>query len=209
MGYSIAPLERLTEQLERLPGVGRKSAARLAFHLLYMPQAEAKALQDAVADAREKICECPVCCNLTDTSPCAICGDSRRDASVICVVEDPRDVLAIERTREYHGLYHVLHGLISPMDGIGADQLCIKELLARLGDGEVKEVIMEDERVTEVIMATNPTVEGDYTAVYLSRLLKPLHIKVTRLAYGIPVGADLEYADEVTLSRSLEGRSEL
>ncbi len=199
MGYSIAPLERLTEQLERLPGVGRKSAARLAFHLLYMPQAEAKALQDAVADAREKICECPVCCNLTDTSPCAICGDSRRDASVICVVEDPRDVLAIERTREYHGLYHVLHGTISPMDGRGPEQLRIKQLLHRL----------EDERVTEVIMATNPTVEGDYTAVYLSRLLKPLHIKVTRLAYGIPVGADLEYADEVTLSRSLEGRSEL
>ena len=199
MGYSIAPLERLTEQLERLPGVGRKSAARLAFYLLYMPQAEAKALQDAVADAREKICECPVCCNLTDTSPCAICGDSRRDASVICVVEDPRDVLAIERTREYHGLYHVLHGTISPMDGRGPEQLRIKQLLHRL----------EDERVTEVIMATNPTVEGDYTAVYLSRLLKPLHIKVTRLAYGIPVGADLEYADEVTLSRSLEGRSEL
>lgn len=199
MGYSIAPLERLTEQLERLPGVGRKSAARLAFHLLYMPQAEAKALQDAVADAREKICECPVCCNLTDTSPCAICGDSRRDVSVICVVEDPRDVLAIERTREYHGLYHVLHGTISPMDGRGPEQLRIKQLLHRL----------EDERVTEVIMATNPTVEGDYTAVYLSRLLKPLHIKVTRLAYGIPVGADLEYADEVTLSRSLEGRSEL
>lgn len=199
MGYSIAPLERLTEQLERLPGVGRKSAARLAFHLLYMPQAEAKALQDAVADAREKICECPVCCNLTDTSPCAICGDSRRDASVICVVEDARDVLAIERTREYHGLYHVLHGTISPMDGRGPEQLRIKQLLHRL----------EDERVTEVIMATNPTVEGDYTAVYLSRLLKPLHIKVTRLAYGIPVGADLEYADEVTLSRSLEGRSEL
>lgn len=199
MGYSIAPLERLTEQLERLPGVGRKSAARLAFHLLYMPQAEAKALQDAVADAREKICECPVCCNLTDTSPCAICGDSRRDASVICVVEDPRDVLAIERTREYHGLYHVLHGTISPMDGRGPEQLRIKQLLHRL----------EDERVTEVIMATNPTVEGDYTAVYLSRLLKPLHIKVTRLAYGIPVGANLEYADEVTLSRSLEGRSEL
>ena len=199
MGYSLAPLERLTEQLERLPGVGRKSAARLAFHLLYMPQAEAKALQDAVADAREKICECPVCCNLTDTSPCAICGDSRRDASVICVVEDPRDVLAIERTREYHGLYHVLHGTISPMDGRGPEQLRIKQLLHRL----------EDERVTEVIMATNPTVEGDYTAVYLSRLLKPLHIKVTRLAYGIPVGADLEYADEVTLSRSLEGRSEL
>ena len=198
MGYSIAPLERLTEQLERLPGVGRKSAARLAFHLLYMPQAEAKALQDAVADAREKICECPVCCNLTDTSPCAICGDSRRDASVICVVEDPRDVLAIERTREYHGLYHVLHGTISPMDGRGPEQLRIKQLHR-----------LEDERVTEVIMATNPTVEGDYTAVYLSRLLKPLHIKVTRLAYGIPVGADLEYADEVTLSRSLEGRSEL
>ncbi len=199
MGYSIAPLERLTEQLERLPGIGRKSAARLAFHLLALPEKEAAAFTDALAAARSTIRECPVCCNLTDVEPCPLCADARRDKTLVCVVEDPRDVLALERTREYNGLYHVLHGTISPMDGRGPDQLRIKPLLHRL----------EDERVTEVIMATNPTVEGDYTALYLSRLLKPLGIKVTRLAYGIPVGGDLEYADEVTLSRSLEGRNEL
>ena len=199
MNYSIVPLERLTEQLERLPGIGRKSAARLAFHLLYMPDADAKAFMEALTDARDKIHECPVCCNLTDSATCPLCEDTRRDRTTICVVEDPRDVGAIERTGEYHGLYHVLHGTISPMDGRGPDQLRVKELLHRL----------EDETVQEVIMATNPTVEGDYTALYLSRLLKPLNIKVTRLAYGIPVGGDLEYADEITLSRSLVGRSEL
>ena len=199
MGYSIVPLERLTEQLERLPGIGRKSAARLAFHLLYMPDKDAKTFIEALTDARDKIHECPVCCNLTDSATCPICGDNRRDRATICVVEDPRDVLAIERTGEFSGLYHVLHGTISPMDGRGPDQLRVKELLHRL----------EDETVQEVIMATNPTVEGDYTALYLSRLLKPLNIKVTRLAYGIPVGGDLEYADEITLSRSLEGRNEL
>lgn len=199
MGYAIVPLERLTEQLERLPGIGRKSAARLAFHLLYMPEEQASAFTQAIADARENIHECPVCCNLTDAAQCPVCEDARRDRTVICVVEDPQDVLAIERTREFSGLYHVLHGTISPMDGRGPEALRVKELLHRL----------EDESVTEVIMATNPTVEGDYTAMYLSRLLKPLNIKVTRLAYGIPVGGDLEYADEVTLSRSLEGRSEL
>ncbi|MBQ7089167.1 MAG: recombination protein RecR [Clostridia bacterium] len=199
MSYSIVPLERLTEQLERLPGIGRKSAARLAFHLLYMPDTDAKAFMEALTDARDKIHECPVCCNLTDSATCLLCEDARRDRTTICVVEDPRDVAAIERTGEYSGLYHVLHGTISPMDGRGPDQLRIKELLRRL----------EDETVTEVIMATDPTVEGDYTALYLSRLLKPLGIKVTRLAYGIPVGGDLEYADEITLSRSLVGRSEL
>ena len=197
MSYSIVPLERLTEQLERLPGIGRKSAARLAFHLLYMPDTDAKAFMEALTDARDKIHECPVCCNLTDSATCLLCEDARRDRTTICVVEDPRDVAAIERTGEYSGLYHVLHGTISPMDGRGPDQLRIKELLRRL----------EDETVTEVIMATDPTVEGDYTALYLSRLLKPLGIKVTRLAYGIPVGGDLEYADEITLSRSLVGRS--
>ncbi len=199
MAYSILALDKLTEQLERLPGIGRKSAARLAFHLLYMPDKDAKAFTDAMTEARESIHECPVCCNLTDSDRCPVCGDPRRNRGVICVVEDPRDVLAIERSRGYDGLYHVLHGTISPMDGRGPEQLRVKELLHRL----------EDESVTEVIMATNPTVEGDYTAMYLSRLLKPLHIKVTRLAYGIPVGGDLEYADEVTLSRSLEGRNEL
>ena len=199
MGYSIVPLERLTEQLERLPGIGRKSAARLAFHLLYMPDKDAKTFIEALTDARDKIHECPVRCNLTDSATCPICGDNRRDRATICVVEDPRDVLAIERTGEFSGLYHVLHGTISPMDGRGPDQLRVKELLHRL----------EDETVQEVIMAQNPTVEGDYTALYLSRLLKPLNIKVTRLAYGIPVGGDLEYADEITISRSLEGRNEL
>ncbi|MBQ8753199.1 MAG: recombination protein RecR [Clostridia bacterium] len=196
---SIVSLDRLTEQLERLPGIGRKSAARLAFHLLYMPDKDADAFVEALKNARETIHECPICCDLTDGEQCPVCGDPRRDRGVICVVEDPRDVLAIERTREYTGLYHVLHGTISPMDGRGPEQLRVKELLRRLSD----------EGVTEVIMATNPTVEGDYTAMYLSRLLKPLGLKVTRLAYGIPVGGDLEYADEVTLSRSLEGRSEL
>ena len=199
MSYSIPSLDRLTEQLERLPGIGRKSAARLAFHLLYMPEKDAKAFTDALAEARQAVHECPVCCNLTDTEQCPVCSNPKRQRTVICVVEDPRDVLAIERTREYDGLYHVLHGTISPMDGRGPEQLRVKELLHRLAD----------ESVTEVIMATNPTVEGDYTAMYLSRMLKPLGVKVTRLAYGIPVGGDLEYADEVTLSRSLEGRNEL
>lgn len=199
MAYTLAPLDRLTEQLEQLPGIGRKSAARLAFHLLYMPAERAEALADAVTTARERIHECAVCCNLTDAEQCPVCTDARRDRSVICVVEDPRNVVAIERTREYNGLYHVLHGTISPMDGRGPEQLRVKELLHRL----------EDEGVTEVIMATNPTVEGDYTAVYLSRLLKPLGVRVTRLAYGIPVGGDIEYADEITIGRSLMGRSEL
>lgn len=199
MAYTLAPLERLSEQLERLPGIGRRSAARLAFHLLYMKQADADALTEALRKARESIHECPICCDLTDGEICPICADQKRDPAAICVVAGPQDVMAIERTHEYRGRYHVLHGLISPIDGRGPEQLRVKELLHRL----------EDERVNEVIMATDPTVEGDYTAVYLSRLLKPLGIRVTRLAYGIPVGADLEYADEVTLSRSLEGRSEL
>ncbi len=199
MGYTLAPLERLTEQLERLPGIGHKSAARLAFHLLSAPEVDARGLIDSIENARSTVHECPLCCNLTDGEQCPVCADPRRDPTVICVVEDPRDVIAIERTREYRGLYHVLHGTISPVDNRGPEQLRIRELLHRL----------EDERIQEVIMATNPTVGGDYTAVYLARLLKPLHIKVTRLAYGIPVGGDLEYADEVTLSRSLEGRNEL
>ena len=199
MSYSIVPLERLTEQLERLPGIGRKSAARLAFHLLYMPDKDAKAFIEALTDARDKIHECPVCCNLTDSATCPICGDTRRDRTTICVVEDPRDVLAIERTGEFSGLYHVLHGTISPMDGIGPEQLRIKQLLNRVANTDV----------TEIIMATNPTVEGEATASYISRLVKPMGIKVTRLAYGIPVGGDLEYADEFTLARALEGRSEI
>ena len=197
MNYSVLPLTKLTECFARLPGIGRKSAQRLAFHILRMPEEEAKAFANAILEAREKIGYCEICKNITDTPRCAICSDETRDKSTVCVVEDPRDVIAIERTKEYHGLYHVLGGLISPMDGIGPENLFIKELLARLGDGTVK----------EVIMATNPTVEGEATALYLSRLIKPMGIKVSRLAYGIPVGGNLEYADEVTLYRAIEGRS--
>lgn len=197
-GYQVAALSRLIEQFERMPGIGRKSAQRLAFYMLGLSDAEAKGFAQAILDAHEKIHRCKICCNLTDTELCSVCGNLARDKSKICVVEDPRDVLAIERTHEYEGVYHVLHGAISPMNGIGPDQLAIKELLARLGGGE--------EEVDEIIMATNPTVEGEATAMYISRLLKPMGVKVTRLAYGVPVGADLEYADEVTLSRALEGR---
>ncbi len=199
MAYTIAPLERLVEQLQRLPGVGHKSAQRMAYHLLKTTDQAAADLVNAIGDARTKIHECGVCCNLTDKELCPVCNATDRDPSVICVVEDPRDVMALERTREYKGLYHVLHGAISPMDGIGPEQLRIKALLMRLGDT----------RVQEVIMATNPTVEGEATAMYLSKLLAPFELKVTRLAYGIPVGGDLEYADEVTLRRSLEGRQTL
>ncbi|ARP50832.1 MULTISPECIES: recombination mediator RecR [Caproicibacterium] len=198
-GYQVAPLARLVEQFERLPGIGHKSAQRLAYHVLGMSREQVQAFVDALLEAHDKIHYCKVCCNLTDQELCPICRDERRDNSVICVVEDPRDVAAMERTNEYNGTYHVLHGAISPLSDVGPDQLCIKELLARLHDGKVK----------EVIMATNPTVEGEATAMYISRLIKPLGIKVTRLAYGIPVGGDLEYADEVTLLRALEGRSEL
>ena len=197
MNYSVLPLTKLTECFARLPGIGRKSAQRLAFHILRMPEEEAKAFANAILEAREKIGYCEICKNITDTPRCAICSDETRDKSTVCVVEDSRDVIAIERTKEYHGLYHVLGGLISPMDGVGPENLFIKELLARMTDGTVK----------EVIMATNPTVEGEATAMYLSRLIKPMDIKVSRLAYGIPVGGNLEYADEVTLYRAIEGRS--
>lgn len=197
--YQIAPLARLVEQFERLPGIGHKSAQRLAYHVLGMAEADAQALAGSILEAREKIHYCKICCNLTDQELCPVCRDESRDKSVICVVEDPRDVTALERTQEFHALYHVLHGVISPLGGIGPDQLCIKELLARVNAGGVE----------EVIMATNPTVEGEATAMYISRLLKPLGVRVTRLAYGIPVGGDLEYADEVTLQRAMEGRQEL
>lgn len=197
MNYSVLPLTKLTECFARLPGIGKKSAQRLAFHVLRMPKEEADAFANAILEAREKIGYCEICKNITDTPRCAICSDESRDRTTICVVEDPRDVIAIERTKEYHGLYHVLGGLISPMDGVGPESLFIKELLSRMNDGEVK----------EVIMATNPTVEGEATAMYISRLLKPMGVKVTRLAYGIPVGGNLEYADEVTLYRAIEGRN--
>lgn len=197
--YNVVPLSRLIEQFERLPGIGHKSAQRLAYHVLGLSKEGAENLANAILDAHDKIHYCKICCNLTDQELCPICRSDSRDKSIICVVEDPRDVIALERTREFNATYHVLHGAISPLNGIGPDQLCIKELLARVGGGGIK----------EVIMATNPTVEGEATAMYVSRLLKPLGVKVTRLAYGIPVGGDLEYADEVTLSRAIEGRSEI
>lgn len=199
MGYNVVPLTKLIEQFERLPGIGAKTAQRLAFYVLNLPKEDARDFANAIVTAHEKIKKCKICQNLADAETCPICQNAARDRSIICVVEDAKDVIAFERTREYQGMYHVLHGLISPMDGIGPDQLYIKELLARLQNNEVK----------EVIMATNPTVEGEATAMYLSKLIKPLGVKVTRLAYGIPVGGDLEYADEVTLYRALEGRNEI
>lgn len=199
MNSSALPLVRLVEQFERLPGIGRKSAQRLAFHVLDLPRDRALELARCIVDAHEKIRRCTVCQNLTDAEVCPICSDASRDAAMICVVEDARDVLAFERTKEYNGHYHVLHGLISPIDGVGPEQLYIKELLLRIQKGGVG----------EIIMATNPTVEGEATATYVARLLKPMGLRVTRLAYGIPVGGNLEYADEVTLYRALEGRSEI
>jgi recombination protein RecR len=197
--YNVAPLSSLIEQFERLPGIGHKTAQRLAYHVLGLSKEESQNFANAIIEAHDKIHYCKICCNLTDKELCPICSNEARDKSTICVVEDPRDVIALERTNEYKAVYHVLHGAISPLNGIGPDQLCIKELLVRVNNDSVK----------EVIMATNPTVEGEATAMYISRLLKPLGVKVTRLAYGIPVGGDLEYADEVTLSRAMEGRSEI
>jgi len=199
MGANAAPLEKLIEEFAKLPGIGRKGASRLAYQVLSMPKNEALEFAQAIIDAHTKIHRCSVCQNFTDGEICPICGGTKRDKSVICVVETPRDVSAFERTREYHGLYHVLHGLISPMDGIGAEQLTVKELLARLQGDEVQ----------EVIMATNPTVEGEATAMYLAKLIKPLGVRVSRLAYGLPVGGSLEYADPTTLGRSLISRGEL
>ena len=199
MSYSVAPLDNLAEQFERLPGIGKKTARRLAYYVVTRQDGMAKKFSDALLDATGKIKYCSVCQNITDSDTCSICSSDDRDRSVICVVEDAQDVMAFERTREYKGLYHVLHGVISPLDGVGPDQLKLRELMARLSSGEVK----------EIIIATNPTVEGEATASYISRLVKTMGIKVTRLAYGIPVGGDLEYADEVTLSRALEGRNEM
>jgi recombination protein RecR len=192
-------LDKLIEQFAKLPSVGKKSAQRLAFHILAMSDADAKTFTQTIETARSSIKRCEICCNLTDSSVCTVCSSKSRDKSVICVVEDPRDVIAIERTHEYNGLYHVLHGVISPMNDINPEDICIKELIMRLGDDTVK----------EVIMATNPTVEGEATSMYISRLIKPLGVSVSRLAYGVPVGADLEYADEFTLIRAMEGRKEL
>ena len=199
MAEYIESLSKLAEKFGRLDGVGKKTAMRMAFSILELETEEAEDFARAILDAKEKIHLCPVCQNLTDREVCPICADEERDRSVICVVTDARTVLAMEKVREYRGTYHVLHGLISPMNGITPEQLKIKELLARVATGEVG----------EVIVATNPTVEGEATAMYLSRLLQPFGVRVTRLAYGVPVGADLEYADEVTLYRALEGRRDV
>jgi recombination protein RecR len=192
------PLTRLIEELVRLPGIGPKSAQRLAFHLLKTPRELTDRLIDALRDVKERVTYCSVCNNITDTDPCAFCSSEARDAHTICVVEEPQNVSAIEKTREFKGMYHVLLGALSPLQGIGPDDLKIKGLLARIGT-----------EVTEVILATNPNVEGEATAIYLARLLKPLGVKVTRIAMGVPVGSDLEYADEVTMHKSMEGRREV
>lgn len=199
MNYNIVPLNELVNQFSRLPGIGKKTAQRLAFSILEQPPEYAERFAKALTEAREKIHFCSCCQALTDLDKCQICSNPQRDHSVICVVEGPKDVMAFERMKEFSGVYHVLHGVISPLDGITPDKIRIKELMTRLSSGEVK----------EIIMATNPTVEGEATASYISRLVKPMGIKVTRLAYGIPVGGDLQYADEFTLARSLEGRNEI
>jgi recombination protein RecR len=193
------PIAKLIDAFSRLPGIGPKTAARLAFYVLRMKEDEVIDFAKALVNVKRNLTYCSVCCNITDTDPCRICSDKSRDMSVICVVQEPKDLVAMERTREYNGHYHVLNGAISPMDGIGPDDIRIAELLRRLSD----------ERVQEMILATNPNIEGEATAMYLSRLVKPFGIKVTRIAHGLPVGGDLEYADEVTLSRALEGRREL
>jgi recombination protein RecR len=193
------PIAKLIESFSRLPGIGPKTAARLAFFVLRMKEEDVIDFAKALVNVKRNLTYCSVCCNITDTDPCRICSDKSRDASVICVVQEPRDLVAMERTREYNGQYHVLNGAISPMDGVGPDDIRITELVRRLSD----------ERVEEMILATNPNIEGEATAMYLSRLVKPFGIKVTRIAHGLPVGGDLEYADEVTLSKALEGRREL
>ena len=199
MQYFPAALQELADQFARLPGIGGKTAQRLAFHVLELPLADAQAFADAILDAKNTVHTCPVCQNLTDREICPICDDDSRDKSVICVVADPKDVIAMERSREFSGVYHVLHGVISPLNHVTQEDIRIRELLKRVADGSVR----------EVIMATNPDTEGEATAMYISRLLRPLEVKVTRLAYGMSVGSQLEFADEVTLSRALEGRQEI
>lgn len=200
MSYFYAPpVAKLIEEFEKLPGIGHKTAQRLAFHVLNLPLEKVENLANAISDAKLKTRYCSICSNLTEADPCSICSGANRDQGVICVVEDPRDVVAMERIREFKGLYHVLQGVISPMEGIGPEDIRIKELLKRIREGDIR----------EVILATNPNIEGEATAMYISKLLKPAGIKITRIAYGIPVGGDLEYADEMTLSKALEGRREL
>lgn len=199
MLYYAEPVAKLIEEFGKLPGIGPKTAQRLAFYILNADAGAARSLARAIVDARNKIRYCSVCSNLTEIDPCFICAGDRRDRSIICVVEEPRDVVAIEKARDFKGLYHVLQGVISPMDGIGPEDLKVKELLPRLQTGEVK----------EVVVATNPNIEGEATAMYLARLIKPLGVKVTRIAHGLPMGGDLEYADEVTLNKAFEGRREI
>ncbi len=199
MSIHAEPIERLINELTKLPGIGRKTAARLAFHILRIPKREAQELAQGIIDVKERIQLCSVCFDLTDKDPCRICRDSRRNDEVICIVEEPNDLMAIEGAGDFHGKYHVLHGTLSPLEGIGPEDIKAKELLKRLETGKVK----------EVIMATNPNVEGGATALYLTKLIKPLGIKVTRLAYGIPMGGDIEYTDGETLAKALEGRREI
>ena len=199
MSYYSPSIEKLIESFEKLPSIGNKTAARLAFHMLNASKEETEEFIEAIKEAKENLKYCSKCYNISDTDPCQICNDSKRDVSIICVVEDVRDVVAMEKTHEFKGLYHVLHGSISPMNGVGPDDIKIKELISRLSEGKVK----------EVILATNPRVEGEATAMYISKLIKPLGVKVARIALGVPVGGDLEYTDEVTLTRALEGRVEL
>lgn len=195
----VIPLNKLVEQFERMPGIGHKSAQRLAFYVLSMTDDEIKDFTETIVEAHDKIHRCSICCDLTDQEICKICSDENRDKTTVCVVENSKDVMAFERTREYNGIYHVLHGVISPLNGVGPEDIAIKELVSRMNNTDIK----------EVIMATNPTAEGEATAIFISRLLKPLGIKVSRLAYGIPVGANLEYADEFTLLKAIEGRKTL
>lgn len=192
------PIAKLINEFEKLPGIGHKSAQRLAYHVINMNKAAVDNLADSIVDAKKRVKYCDVCFNITDRDLCNICSNEKRDRSIICVIGDPKDLIAMEKTREYMGVYHVLHGTISPMSGTGPDDIRIKELLTRLGD-----------KVNEVILATNPNIEGEATAMYISKLLKPLGIKVTRIAYGIPIGGDLEYIDEVTLTKAMEGRREI
>ena len=199
MDYYVSPLQNLIDEFQKLPGIGSKTAQRLAYHVLNLPQEKAERFANAIYEAKKKICYCKTCQNLSDSEVCSVCASPVRDHSIICVTENPKDVMQMERTNEFKGVYHVLHGAISPMDGIGPDDIRIKELMSRIATGEVK----------EVIMATNPNLEGETTAMYISKLIKPFGVTVTRIAHGVPVGGELEYADEVTLARALKGRVEL
>lgn len=199
MSGGIEPIQKMVNQLSKLPGIGQKTAQRLAYYIISLEEHQVKDLASAIYNGKKQVHFCPVCGNYTDRDPCALCSDTARDASILCVVRDPRDVAAMERMRDYKGQYHVLHGVISPMDGVGPDDIRIRELMARLADGGVR----------EVVLATNPDIEGEATASYIARLIRPMGITVTRIAHGVPVGGDLEYTDEVTLSKAFEGRREI